>query len=79
MKMTFKDWVKSGSPFIWLNAGAVAISIVMVLGLIGFIGAKGLVHFVSNHIRHIGPAKTKHQHGKRHHNHHRKYAEQIIF
>lgn len=45
MKMTFKDWVKSGSPFIWLNAGAVAISIVMVLGLIGFIGAKGLVHF----------------------------------
>ncbi len=45
MNISFKDWVKSGSPFIWLNAGAVAISIIMVLGLIGFIGAKGLVHF----------------------------------
>ena len=45
MQVTLKDWVKSGSPFIWLNAGAVAISIIMVLGLIGFIGAKGLVHF----------------------------------
>ena len=45
MQVSFKDWVKSGSPFIWLNAGAVAISIIMVLGLIGFIAAKGLVHF----------------------------------
>jgi phosphate transport system permease protein len=45
MNVSFKDWVKSGSPFIWLNAGAVAISIIMVIGLIGFIAAKGLVHF----------------------------------
>ena len=45
LNISLKDWVKSGSPFIWLNAGAVAISIIMVLGLIGFIGAKGLVHF----------------------------------
>ncbi len=45
MNISFKDWVKSGSPFIWLNAGAVAISIIMVLGLVGFIAAKGLVHF----------------------------------
>ena len=45
MKVSFKDWMKSGSPFIWLNAGAVAISIIMVIGLIGFIAAKGLVHF----------------------------------
>jgi len=45
MKVSFKDWIKSGSPFIWLNAGAVAISIIMVIGLIGFIAAKGLVHF----------------------------------
>ena len=45
MQITFKDWVKSGSPFIWLNAGAVAISIIMVLGLVGFIASKGLVHF----------------------------------
>ena len=45
MNVSFKDWVKSGSPFIMLNAGAVAISIIMVIGLIGFIAAKGLVHF----------------------------------
>ncbi len=45
MNITFKDWTKSGAPFIWLNAGAVAISIIMVLGLIGFIASKGLVHF----------------------------------
>lgn len=45
MRVSVKEWIKSGSPFIWLNAGAVAISIIMVLGLIGFIGAKGLVHF----------------------------------
>jgi phosphate transport system permease protein len=45
MNVSFSEWVKSGSPFIWLNAGAVAISIIMVIGLIGFIAAKGLVHF----------------------------------
>ena len=45
MNVSFKEWVKSGSPFIWLNAGAVAISIIMVIGLIGFIASKGLVHF----------------------------------
>jgi len=45
MNVSLKDWVKSGSPFIMLNAGAVAISIIMVIGLIGFIAAKGLVHF----------------------------------
>ncbi len=45
LNISFKDWIKSGSPFIWLNAGAVAISIIMVLGLMGFIASKGLVHF----------------------------------
>jgi len=45
MRVSVKEWIKSGSPFIWLNAGAVAISIIMVIGLIGFIAAKGLVHF----------------------------------
>ncbi len=45
LNISLKDWVKSGAPFIWLNAGAVAISIIMVLGLMGFIASKGLVHF----------------------------------
>jgi len=45
MRVSVKEWFKTGSPFIWLNAGAVAISVIMVLGLIGFIAFKGLAHF----------------------------------
>ncbi|HKM26869.1 MAG TPA: hypothetical protein VJY57_05465, partial [Thiopseudomonas sp.] len=35
MKVSLKKWVASGSPWVWLNAGAVAISVVLVLGLLG--------------------------------------------
>jgi phosphate transport system permease protein len=45
MRLSFKDWTKSGSPWIWLNAGAVAISVILVLGLIGIIAIRGLAHF----------------------------------
>ncbi len=41
----FVSWVKDGSPWIWFNAGAVAISSVMVIGLLTFIGYKALTHF----------------------------------
>ncbi|WP_461537270.1 phosphate ABC transporter permease PstA [Spongorhabdus nitratireducens] len=44
-KITLNSWVKSGSPWVWMNAGAVAISLVMVIGLIGLIAARGLGHF----------------------------------
>lgn len=40
-----RDWFKRGTPWIWLNAGAVAISLVMVFGLIGHIAFIGLQHF----------------------------------
>ncbi|HSJ48413.1 MAG TPA: phosphate ABC transporter permease PstA [Gammaproteobacteria bacterium] len=40
-----KDWFKSGSPWIWLNGGAVAISMIMVIGLIGLIAVRGFGHF----------------------------------
>ncbi len=40
-----KQWYKSGAPWIWLNAGAVAISVIMVVGLIGLIAVRGLSHF----------------------------------
>jgi len=40
-----KNWFKSGAPWIWLNAGAVSISVVMVVGLIGLIAFRGLGHF----------------------------------
>jgi phosphate transport system permease protein len=40
-----QEWVRSGAPWIWLNAGAVSISIVLVVGLLGYIAAKGMGHF----------------------------------
>lgn len=45
MKLEVKSWVKSGSPWIWLNAGAVAICLIMVIGLLGLIAVRGLSHF----------------------------------
>ncbi len=45
MNISVKEWFKSGSPWVWLNAGAVAISIIMVVGLLGLIAIRGLSHF----------------------------------
>lgn len=45
MQVSLKDWIRSGSPWIWLSASAVAISVVLVLGLLGIIASRGLVHF----------------------------------
>lgn len=44
-KMVIKKWVDKGTPWVWLNAGAIAISIIMVVGLLGLIAVKGLSHF----------------------------------
>jgi phosphate transport system permease protein len=38
-------WWKSGSPWIWLNAGAVAVSMVTVIALLMLILVRGLGHF----------------------------------
>ena len=40
-----KKWFRSGSPWVWLNAGAVTASIVMVAALIILIAVRGLGHF----------------------------------
>ncbi len=39
------SWFSSGSPWIWLNGGAVAICMLMVLGLLGLIAIRGFGHF----------------------------------
>ncbi|MCC5858350.1 MAG: phosphate ABC transporter permease PstA [Ectothiorhodospiraceae bacterium] len=39
------NWFKSGTPWVWLNAGAVSISLVMVVGLLLMIAVNGLSHF----------------------------------
>jgi phosphate transport system permease protein len=38
-------WYKSGSPWIWLNGGAVAVSMIMVIGLLTLIAVRGFGHF----------------------------------
>ena len=40
-----KQWWKSGSPWVWLNGGAVSISIIMVFGLLALILVRGFGHF----------------------------------
>jgi phosphate transport system permease protein len=40
-----KQWFRSGAPWIWLNAGAVSISIIMVAALLALIAVRGLGHF----------------------------------
>ena len=45
MRVPLKKWFKDGDPWVWLNAGAVAISLVMVFSLLFLIASRGLVHF----------------------------------
>lgn len=45
-KLTVKrSWYASGSPFVWLNGGALAISLVMVIGTLFWILFNGFDHF----------------------------------
>lgn len=41
-------WWKSGEPWIWLTASAVTVSIVIVVGLLTLIAARGMGHFWAN-------------------------------
>lgn len=40
-----RAWFKSGAPWIWLNAGAISIALVAVIGLLGLIMVRGMSHF----------------------------------
>ena len=42
---SLSEWYRSGAPYIWLNAGAVSVSIILVAGLILLITVRGLTHF----------------------------------
>lgn len=39
------SWYRSGSPWVWLNAGAVTLCMLMVFGLIAVIVVRGFGHF----------------------------------
>jgi phosphate transport system permease protein len=41
----FKAWFKSGTPWVWLNAAAVSACLIMVIGVLGLIAARGIGHF----------------------------------
>lgn len=45
MKTSISQWIKSGAPWVWLTAGAVSISLVMVIGLLLLIAVRGLGQF----------------------------------
>lgn len=40
-----RNWYRSGEPWIWITAGAVALSLVMVYAVVWLTAARGLVHF----------------------------------
>jgi phosphate transport system permease protein len=40
-----RQWFASGAPWIWLQASAVSLSLIMVLGLLLLVASRGLVHF----------------------------------
>jgi phosphate transport system permease protein len=40
-----KNWIRSGAPWVWLNAAAVTTSILLVVGLLALIAGRGMVHF----------------------------------
>jgi len=45
-----KQWIKSGNPWIWMTAGAVSVSLLMVVGVLGLVTIKGLVYFWPNDV-----------------------------
>lgn len=45
MRLSPRQWYSRGDPWVWINAGAVTISLVMVFGLLALIASKGLSHF----------------------------------
>ncbi|RMN29386.1 Phosphate ABC-type transport system, permease protein PstA-2 [Pseudomonas coronafaciens pv. zizaniae] len=42
---SLKNWFKSGAPGVWMSAGAVAIAVIMTIGLLAVIAVRGLGHF----------------------------------
>ena len=45
MRNAIKNWFNGGTPWIWLNAAAVSLSLIMVFGLLAMITIRGMGHF----------------------------------
>lgn len=44
-KHSMSEWYKSGSPWIWLSAGAISVCLCMLLGLLFWVAFNGLAYF----------------------------------
>lgn len=40
-----KNWFKTGAPWVWLNAAAVSVCLILVLGIVCLIAVRGLANF----------------------------------
>ncbi len=45
LRARLRDWLGTGMPWVWLTAGAVSISLIMVFGLLLLITLRGMGHF----------------------------------
>jgi phosphate transport system permease protein len=45
MKVSLNNWFKSGTPWVWISASAVSVSLIMVFGLLFLIASRGLGYF----------------------------------
>jgi len=43
--MKLREYFKTGDAWVWLNAGTVAIALIMVVGVLGLIAVRGMGHF----------------------------------
>lgn len=43
--MKVREYFRTGDAWVWLNAGSVAICLIMVVGLLGLVASRGLGHF----------------------------------
>jgi phosphate transport system permease protein len=42
---SMRNWINSGAPWVWLNAAAVSVSLLLVIGLLTLIAVRGMGHF----------------------------------
>jgi phosphate transport system permease protein len=40
-----KEWFKSGTPWVWLNAAAVSVCLIMIIAVLGLVAVRGAAHF----------------------------------
>ncbi|REL27875.1 phosphate ABC transporter permease PstA [Thalassotalea euphylliae] len=56
-----KDWFKTGSPWVWLSAGGVSLSLISVVGLLWLIASNGLSYFWPSKIHQFNMVDEKGQ------------------